>query len=423
MIKIKSYNKAIQYLFSRLPMYQRQGPKAFKKDLTNIKALLKALGHPEQSLKAIHIAGTNGKGTVSHIIAGCLMTQGYRIGLYTSPHYRDFRERVKINGVLIPKRTVIRYVNQFRELVEEVRPSFFEMTVAMAFLYFQEEKVDYAVIETGLGGRLDSTNVIRPILSVITNISLDHTQFLGDTIPRIAREKAGIIKKDVPVLIGEKQEETTPIFSEVAQNRNAPLHFAQEMVSMDHGQVKSGDKVIVKSLDIDMGGPFLERNLITSLAAIQLLKNEGVRISWKALEDEMKNLAQRVKYLGRWQWIDRNPDVLVDSAHNIGGITELLINLPLSKYRDVHFVLGFVNDKNILPILQLFPKDAHYYWAKANIPRGLNADKLREAGLDAGLIGRRYSSIRKALAAARTKADKRDLIFVGGSIFTVAEVV
>lgn len=423
MIKIKSYNKAIQYLFSQLPMYQRQGPKAFKKDLTNIRALMKALGNPERSLKAIHIAGTNGKGTVSHIITGCLMSQGYRVGLYTSPHYRDFRERIKINGDLMPKRTVIRYVNKFRALVEEVRPSFFEMTVAMAFLYFQEEEVDYAVIETGLGGRLDSTNVILPLLSVITNISLDHTQFLGNTIPLIAREKAGIIKQNVPVLIGERQQETTPVYQEVAQSLNAPVRYAQEMIRINDGQAQMGGKLILGSLEIDMGGPFLERNLVTSLAGLQLLKDAGEEISWKVVEAGMKNLAHRVKYLGRWQWIGHHPDILVDSAHNIGGVTELLKNLPLSRYEGVHFVLGFVNDKDILPILQLFPEDAHYYWAKANIPRGLDANTLKEKARDVGLKGKSYSSIRKALAAARTRASEKDLIFVGGSIFTVAEVV
>ena len=416
MIQIKSYNKAIDYLFSQLPMYQRQGPKAFKKDLTNINALLDKLGRPEKSFKSIHIAGTNGKGTVSHMIAGSLMSQGYKVGLYTSPHYRDFRERIKINGKLIPKKSVIQYVNRFLDLVEVIRPSFFEMTVAMAFLYFKEQELDYAVIETGLGGRLDSTNVLLPLISVITNISLDHTQFLGDTLPLIAREKAGIIKEGVPVVIGEKQEETTPVFEEVAESRHAPLCFAE---------AHAGEETlrIIQKTKSDVGGPFFVKNLTTMVATLKVLKGAGVDLDMEKVIDGLNDIGKRSGYIGRWQWIQHNPDVLVDSAHNIGGVEMLIKGLPLDKYDNIHMVLGFVNDKNLLPILKLFPHNAHYYFAKADIPRGLDAEELKHQAHQAGLKGKAYTSVRKALASAKVRATDRDLIFVGGSIFTVAEII
>ena len=404
-------------------MYQRQGPKAFKKDLSNINALMDTLGHPERSLNAIHIAGTNGKGSVSHIIAGSLMAQGYKVGLYTSPHYRDFRERIKINGSLIHKRMVVNYVNSLIDKVQEIKPSFFELTVAMAFLHFKEQDVDYAVIETGLGGRLDSTNVVTPLISVITNISLDHIQFLGNTIPLIAREKAGIIKHGRPVVIGEKQEETTPVFEEVASERQSALTYAEEVVNIVDGQAKYHGKHLMDVSNIDIGGPFIQRNLITALSSLVKLRENGVDLSWKKIETGLKNLASRVGYIGRWQWIAKQPDTLVDSAHNVGGLTLLLNHLPIDNYNRIHFVLGFVNDKDLTSILRLFPKDATYYWAKADIPRGLDARLLKEKGELAKLRGKSYTSVRKALAAARKVASKDDLIFVGGSIFTVAEVV
>ena len=404
-------------------MYQRQGPKAFKKDLTNIIALCALIGNPHKDFKSVHIAGTNGKGTVTHMVACGLMAQGYKVGIYTSPHYKDFRERIKVNGNYISKRRVVQYLNEFLSHLELLRPSFFELTVGMAFKFFADENVDIAVIETGLGGRLDSTNIITPELSVITNISFDHTAFLGNTLELIAGEKAGIIKSGVPVLIGEYQQEVAHVFKNKANILNSKLYFGKELVRLESKSVFIEDNEVLNDLMIDVDGPFLNNNLTTSFSALEILRRLGWKIDWRNVEHSFRTCSYDLKFIGRWQWLGRKPDILADSAHNIGGLSVILEKIKRLDYKKIHFVLGFVNDKDLRSVLNLFPCEGEYYFAKANIPRGLDADLLRDAAASFGLKGKSYSSVRRALSAARSKCRDNELIYVGGSIFTVAEIV
>ena len=423
MEKIKSYSRALDYLFTQLPMYQRQGKKAFKKDLGNIIALCERLDQPQNKFKSIHIAGTNGKGSVAHMIAAGLMSQGFKVGIYTSPHFKDFRERIKINGVLMDKEKVIAFVNKVLSINQKIKPSFFEITVAMAFQYFADEEVDYAVIETGLGGRLDSTNVVTPELSVITNISYDHTSFLGHSLSEIAGEKAGIIKPGVPVVIGEKQEEILEVFETKAKENKSKILLAQDLVHCKSGRWVLDGSIDLGRIQIKAAGPFFSRNLTTALAVLYVLNIKGLIVDWNKVKKFIKRFAEKTYYIGRWTLLSRQPDILVDSAHNEGGLKITLSEISKLNYKNLHFVLGFVNDKALDKILKLFPVGANYYYAKANIPRGMNAVTLKEMTSPYGLTGKAYSSIRRALAAARRKAGKEDLIYVGGSIFTVAEVL
>ncbi|HRX27821.1 MAG TPA: folylpolyglutamate synthase/dihydrofolate synthase family protein [Saprospiraceae bacterium] len=425
----KNYNNTLKYLYSQLPMYQRVGESAFKKNLDNIEALCEAMGNPQSKLKCIHVAGTNGKGTTSHIIAGILMANAYKVGIYTSPHYTDFRERIKIGNTLMSQKYVVDFVEKNSHILEKIKPSFFEITVAMAFDYFVSNQVDYAVIEVGLGGRLDSTNIITPLLSVITNIGYDHMNMLGNSLDEIAYEKAGIIKDHVPVLIGEYQKEINWVFELKAQQRQAPIYYAQQLVSIEY---KSRDfftecryKKENISFDIDISGEFQQRNITTAMAAAQLLTDNDIipNLSLEKFAEISPNFRETLAYKGRWQLLSRNPDVIVDSAHNIDGITQIINMLDALPYTKVHFVMGMVNDKDSSKILSVLPKNNKYYFAKANIPRGLDAQELKSRADKHGLKGKAYSSVRKALAAAKISAKENELIFVGGSIFVVAEVI
>ena len=410
-MQLDSYKDTESFLFKQLPMFQRVGPKAFKKDLKNIKFLSKQLGHPHKSFKSIHIAGTNGKGSTSFYIAAVLSELGYRVGLYTSPHYKDYRERIKINGQMIPKKYVTAFVNRLIAegiMLDELKPSFFEITVAMAFSYFKEEQVDYAVIETGLGGRLDSTNIITPEISVITNIGLDHTQFLGNTLEAIAREKAGIIKKNVPVIIGRKQKETTAVFKKVASDKKAKLSYASSL------------KKLYPSAALAIHPAYQLENRQTAYSTLRALIGS---IESEVLESAWSGGLKEWGYLGRYQRLSETINIIADSAHNEMGIRQLFEQISQEKYNRLHIVLAVVADKDLGLVLDYFPKEAQYYYSQAKIPRAMKREELRRQAENFGLQGKTYSSIRRALAAAKRSYKKDDLILVTGSIFTVAEVV
>ncbi|MBC7884809.1 MAG: bifunctional folylpolyglutamate synthase/dihydrofolate synthase [Saprospiraceae bacterium] len=432
MTPFKSYTDVLNYMYTQLPMFQRQGASAYIKDLTNTIALCKLAGNPQDLVKTIHIAGTNGKGTTSHIVAAGLQAQGYKVGVYTSPHYKDFRERIKINGKYISRHFILNFINKYKSALEEIKPSFFEMTVALAFSYFENQKVDYAVIETGLGGRLDSTNVIQPMVSVITNISYDHQNLLGNSLEEIALEKAGIIKAGVPVIIGERQENIQNIFLEKAKVQNSPIMFAQDHITLTelHSTGNGSKKYSVyvdgslwiDELTTDLSGPYQEKNLISGLFVLHHLSRK-INISAEKIKLFFPTLKEKTKYIGRWEILQHHPLIIADSAHNEGGLKLVFGAIKKMSFRRLHIVIGFVNDKDLSKILHLFPSDASYYFTKANIPRGLPAKDLRTMANSYGLKGKAYVSVRKALAAAKTKATKDDLIYVGGSIFIVAEVL
>jgi len=411
------------FLYTSLPMFQRQGAPAMKKDLTNIRKLCEALGNPQDSFKSIHVAGTNGKGSTCHILSALLQSQGFTVGLYSSPHYKDFRERVKVNNTLMPKKYVIDFVNENRKLIEEIKPSFFEITVALAFQYFSEKQPDYVIVEVGLGGRLDSTNIINPELSIITNISLDHTQFLGNTIPLIAAEKAGIIKKEVPVLIGERQNETAPVFREIANRLNAELSYSEKEceVKVDGRQVVLASAKRLLQLNLEWFMDYQVHNLRTAWVAMKkLIKGE---LDWVSAEKFLVEMPSKTYFLGRWMRLCREPLIIAESAHNKAGLEIVMEKLSTMEYDNLLMVLGFSSDKDLNSIVHLLPKKARYFWAKANIPRGMNVDYLSTYGRVHDLHGKAYTTVRRALAAARKMAKKGDLIYVGGSIFVVAEVV
>jgi dihydrofolate synthase/folylpolyglutamate synthase len=397
-------------MFSKLPMYQRQGNVAFKKDLTNIKALSNKLDNPHKKLKAIHVAGTNGKGSTSHMLASILQEQGYKVGLYTSPHLKDFTERIRINGKSISKNCVVNFVKRNKTFLEKQKLSFFEMTVGLAFEYFANQKVDIAIIETGLGGRLDSTNIINPLISVITNIGLDHTQFLGSTLTEIAKEKAGIIKENIPVVIGEKQDEVISVFTDTAKNNNATLSFASELA--------------YKKYTTDLKGNYQKSNLKTAVQTIFILNEKyDFNVSESNIIKGLKNVVRNTNLLGRWQVISNKHKIICDTAHNAEGLRYVMEQISEEKYHNLHIVLGVVNDKNLDLILPLFPKKAEYYFCKPNIPRGLDANLLSLKAKEYELTGDVYNSVDEALIIAKKKSNTDDLIFVGGSTFVVAEVV
>ena len=430
----ENYQQTLSYLFSQLPMFQRVGPMAFKKDLGNIKALCDYLDHPEQKFKSIHIAGTNGKGSTAHLLAAGLQAADYKVGLYTSPHYKDFRERIKINGQLISKRFVVDWVADHQNYFNELKPSFFEITVALAFDYFAQQGVDVAVIETGLGGRLDSTNIILPKLSVITNISFDHQQFLGDTLPEIADEKAGIIKKNIPVVIGETQNETKPVFIKKAQKENAPITFAddhfrgnivKEVFAHSIFSIYKDGKLWLKSIPIQLHGKFQEKNVATAFQVFDILRKQEnfKKLNWENVKHGLANLTQFTRFMGRWQIIGQEPLIICDSGHNEGGLRQTMQQLDVTPFNHLHIIMGVVNDKSLDKVLPHFPKGASYYFAKADIPRGLPAKELKAQAESFGLKGRAYSSVKNAFRAAKRKAQPTDVIFVGGSIFVVAESI
>ncbi len=433
-----TYQQTIDYLYQQLPMFTRVGASAFKKDLTNTIALCEALGNPQTHFPTIHVAGTNGKGSTSHLIASVLQSLGLKVGLYVSPHYKDFRERIKINGQYVSKQYVTKFVAKNQKLFSDIQPSFFEMTVAMAFDYFYTEGVDIAVIEVGLGGRLDSTNIISPLVSIITNISFDHTDMLGNTLPLIAAEKAGIIKPKTPVVIGEEQVETTPVFLEKAKECGAPIYFASQnfdvqVLNTDFDftifDVKSKIVTVNQILKVNINGSYQAKNITTVLQTVDILKGlpffsnytEG---SWQnAVKEGFEHLKLKTQFIGRWQIINREPMVLCDSAHNEGGLRLAMNQLKELTFNQLHIVLGMVKDKDISKMLSLLPTEATYYFCKANIPRGLPAEDLKTIAFAKGLNGKAYSSVKRALGAAKRRAKPDDLIYVGGSIYVVAEVL
>jgi len=428
----RTFKQTLDYLYTQLPMYQRVGQAAFKKDLTNIKALCKALGNPQNQFKSIHIAGTNGKGSTTHLLSSVMQASGKKVGLYTSPHYKDFRERIKIGAEYVPKKWIVDFVKKHDKDFKRIQPSFFEITVAMAFAYFSEQKVDVAVIETGLGGRLDSTNILKPELCIITNISMDHQAMLGNTLKKIAGEKAGIIKKEIPVIIGESQSEIESVFIKKANQKNAPIYFAddeyqveaiKETLENTYYSVRKNKKIYFKNLLVNLRGPFQYKNIIATLKALEIINDRLFPINKKSIEIGFKQLKKLTRYQGRWQILGDKPLIICDSAHNEGGLKIVMKQLSQMKYTNLHIVIGFVNDKTLDKVLQLFPEKATYYFAKANIPRGLPAKNLQEKTTEFNLIGRSYVSVKNALKAAKRKALPKDLIYVGGSIFVVAEVI
>lgn len=391
-------------------MYQRVGGVAYKKDLSNTLKLATHLGHPENTFRSIHVAGTNGKGSVSHMLASVLQEAGYKVGLYTSPHLKDFRERIKINGQMIPKRKVTSFIKNHKSFFESHSLSFFEMTVGLAFDYFSSEQVDVAVIEVGMGGRLDSTNIITPEISVITNIGMDHTAFLGNTLSAIAKEKAGIIKQNIPVVIGESTPETKEVFESVASEKNAEITFAE---------VRS-----FQNVETDLKGAYQVKNKQTVLTVIQVLNQKNkFQIPEKAIKTGFKKVVSNTGLMGRWQVLQKAPKVICDTAHNKEGLTYVLKQLDAEKKKSLHIVLGFVSDKNVEDVLEMFPKKAHYYYCKPGIPRGLDVSVLEEKAIRAGLIGIGFSSVRNAYKAALKNSGLEDLIFVGGSTFVVSEII
>jgi dihydrofolate synthase/folylpolyglutamate synthase len=405
-----TYPETLNWLFNQLPMYQIQGASAYKKDLTNVHILMDYLGHPEEQLQCIHVAGTNGKGSSSHMLASVLQEAGYKVGLYTSPHLKDFRERIKINGMMIPEDFVCDFVNQHQSFFEANDMSFFEMSVGLAFDYFAKEKIDIAIIEVGMGGRLDATNIITPLVSVITNIGLDHTQFLGNTLVAIATEKAGIIKPQIPVVIGEYTPETQPVFLATANVNQSNLYFASDLITNTYPSDLIGDyqihnkKTVIQTLTV-----------LNQYTAFQT--NES---HWK------KGLSQVVKNTGlqgRWQQLGESPKIICDTAHNTHGLTIVLRQIQKEVFDSLHIVLGVVNDKDLNEVLPLFPKNAIYYFCKPNIPRGLDASILAQKASLYELNGKIYNSVSVAYAQAKQNAQSSDFIYVGGSTFVVAEIL
>jgi dihydrofolate synthase/folylpolyglutamate synthase len=401
-----TYKETLDWMFAQLPMYQRDGKAALKKDLTNTVAFSKILDFPESKFKSIHVAGTNGKGSTSHMLASILQEAGYKVGLYTSPHLKNFTERIRINGAEIPKRKVALFINKHSTFLEQQKLSFFEMTVGLAFDYFASEKVDIAIVEVGLGGRLDSTNIITPELSVITNIGLDHTQFLGETLPEIAFEKAGIIKHKIPVIIGEEQVAVKPVFLRKAEVENSKIYFALDTV---------------KAFKTDLLGNYQQRNLKTAVAAIKRLK--GFQVSEQNIKNGLLNVVKNTNLKGRWQVLQENPKVICDTAHNKEGLALVLNQLKKEAFKKLHVVLGFVSDKKLEDVLPLFPNNANYYFCKPDIPRGLSAAVLQEKAIQFDLIGKKYTSVKEALKSALLNANEQDIIYVGGSTFVVAEII
>lgn len=430
------YEQTLDYLYSQLPMFQRIGSAAYKDNLDNTIAICKLLGNPENKFKAIHVAGTNGKGSTSHMLASVLQSAGYKTGLYTSPHLKDFRERIKINGEMIPQQYVVDFVAKYKNDFEQIKPSFFEMTVGLAFDYFVKEQVDIAIIEVGLGGRLDSTNVITPELSVITNISFDHMALLGNTLEKIAVEKAGIIKHGIPVVIGETQLETEQVFIQKAKQEHAPLCFADKEYKVLNINQLAGDKLelvmdiqamdythIYNTIQSELLGLYQQKNIPTVICATELLVKKGYTINEDALRAGIKNVIKNTGLLGRWQILAQQPLVIADTGHNEAGIKEVVNQINQTPHTNLHFVLGMVNDKDISTVLSLLPKNARYYFCKANIPRALNAEELAQKATEFGLQGEICESVSLALQKAKNNAQVSDLVFVGGSTFTVAEVV
>lgn len=422
-----TYEETLDYLYSQLPMFTRIGAAAYKEDLHNTIALCKALGNPQDTLTCIHVAGTNGKGSTSHMLAAVLQKAGYKTGLYTSPHIKEFGERIRINGKMIEPSFVIDFTERTKNLLGTIQPSFFELTVAMAFDYFAKEKVDIAVIETGLGGRLDSTNVITPILSVITNIGYDHMQLLGNTLEQIASEKAGIIKQGIPAVIGETDAATQKVFIEKAASVNAPIVFADQQYTLKSSAVQGNFVQYCFNNDqcysLDLLGQYQSKNLQTALTALDQLKQLSWNINTTNIQEGLSSVIQTTGLQGRWQVIRDQPRIILDVAHNQDGINAILTQLKhLYKTHELHFVLGFVQDKDVTSVLKLFPHDAQYYFTNAHIPRALHHEALRQKGLETGLKGESFDQVNDALNHAIQKAKPNEVIMVCGSFFILSEI-
>ncbi|WP_296146663.1 folylpolyglutamate synthase/dihydrofolate synthase family protein [uncultured Flavobacterium sp.] len=405
-----NYSETLDWMFGQLPMYQKQGASAYKEDLTNTILLANHLNNPEKEIKTIHVAGTNGKGSTSHFLASILQEAGYKTGLYTSPHLKDFRERIKINGQNISENFVVDFIASNKSFFEENQLSFFEMTVGLAFDYFRQEKVDIAIIEVGLGGRLDSTNIISPLLSVITNIGLDHIQFLGNTIEKIASEKAGIIKPKTPVVIGEYTSETKPVFENKANETQCEIFFASDLIEETYPSVLLGDYQV--------------QNKKTVLQSIRVLQSQNqFEISEENIKNGFWNVVKNTGLQGRWQQLGTHPKIICDTAHNKHGLEIVMKQLQRQEFDTLHFVLGVVNDKDLDDVLPLFPKNAKYYFCKPNIPRGLEASILAEKATNFRLNGKVFNSVTEAYEEAKKNASENDFIYIGGSTFVVAEIL
>ncbi|APX99579.1 bifunctional folylpolyglutamate synthase/dihydrofolate synthase [Lacinutrix venerupis] len=404
-----NYHDTVNWMFSQLPMYQNQGKSAYKVDLANTLLLANHLENPENKFKSIHVAGTNGKGSTSHMLASVLQEAGYKVGLYTSPHLKDYRERIKINGKEISKQFVIQFVKRNKSFFQLNALSFFEMTVGLAFEYFAKQKVDIAIIEVGLGGRLDSTNIITPEVSIITNIGLDHTQFLGNTLQEIAKEKAGIIKSNIPVVIGETQKETEAVFLEVAQNNKAKIIFA--------------DQSKIHAYKSDLKGKYQDKNIKTVTQVIKEIQLKGFNVSKENIEKGLLNVVKNTGLLGRWQILQKSPKVICDTAHNREGLKIVMSQLQNEIFDNLHIVFGVVNDKDLNTIIDLLPKNANYYLCKPNIPRGLSEKKLEACFKNKNLTCKSYNSVNEAYKTAIDKAKDKDVVYVGGSTFVVSEII
>ncbi|MEP6674773.1 MAG: folylpolyglutamate synthase/dihydrofolate synthase family protein [Ferruginibacter sp.] len=426
-----NYQQTIDYLFAQLPMYSRIGAAAYKADLDNTIALCDFLDNPQHQFRSVHIAGTNGKGSTSHMLAAMLQQAGYKTGLYTSPHLKDFRERIRINGEMIGEQTVIDFTEKIKTISEKIQPSFFELTVAMAFDYFAEQKVDIAIIETGLGGRLDSTNIITPIVSIITNIGYDHMNLLGDTLQKIATEKAGIIKKNIPVIIGEALAETKDIFIHKAKEENAAIHFVQDQYKVSnietHAQSLSCDVTdiihgVTENFTLDLNSIYQTKNLCTVLCTEGILMEAGFKFPNDAEKTALASVKKLTGLHGRWEVVQENPMLVLDVGHNEDGIKAILQQLSVTNYDRLHIVTGFVKDKEVEKVLALLPADALYYFTQAQIPRALDAELLKEKAAINNLYGESYPEVNIALKAAMSNAGKQDLVLVCGSVFLVGEV-
>ncbi|MFD2726712.1 bifunctional folylpolyglutamate synthase/dihydrofolate synthase [Hyunsoonleella rubra] len=404
-----TYPDTLDWMFAQLPMYQRQGKTAFKKDLTNTLNLATHLNHPEKDFKSVHVAGTNGKGSTSHMVASILQEAGYKVGLYTSPHLKDFRERIRINGKPVSKQFVIGFIKRNKAFLEQNKLSFFELTVGMAFDYFSKQKVDIAVVEVGMGGRLDSTNILTPEVSVITNIGMDHTQFLGDTLELIAGEKAGIIKPKIPVVIGETQKETKPVFDKKAELSSSKIVYA--------------DQSVKKVYPSDLVGAYQSKNIKTAFQAIKELQLQGFKISDKHIEKGFLIVVKNTGLLGRWQVLGENPKIVCDTGHNREGLGYVMHQVLNQTFDQLHIVFGVVNDKDLTTIVDLLPKEAIYYFCKPDMSRGKNAEELQKEFSKYHLVGESYNSVNEAYQSALKHASKNDFIFVGGSTFVVAEII
>ena len=426
-----NYQQTIHYLFRRLPLFSRIGAAAYKPNLDNTIRLCESLGNPHKKFKSVHIAGTNGKGSVSHMLAAILQTAGYKTGLYTSPHLKDFRERIRVNGEMVNEQFVIDFTKKINPVIEEIEPSFFEITVAMAFDYFAQQKCEIAIIETGLGGRLDSTNIIIPEISVITNIGWDHMNLLGDSLEKIAGEKAGIIKNNVPVVVGEVLKETLPVFKKIAKKKNAVLTIASQKRQAIEWKWEKHELMVEVAEDhktdhlvfrLDLAGLYQTRNLLTVLEACSQLQQKEWNIDDKIVRKALQQVKKLTGLHGRWEVIHEHPTIILDVGHNEDGIKQILKQIELTDHHDLHIILGMVNDKEINKVLKLMPRTAHYYFTQAQIPRALPAESLQQNAEAIGLKGKTYPDVNTALKEAKGKADKNDLIIACGSVFMVGEV-